>query len=299
MKKVIYTPTVTAFDKNQKIDLEANKRIIKHFLKSGVDGLVPLGSTGEFTAFNYEEREKLIELYADCVNGKIPIMAGTVSMDFHESIKLTNFVGELKLKGALVLMPFYFGANEQNIFDYFDTFASKTKTDIYIYNYPARTGSDVSANIILKLLKRHENIKGIKDTIGDVSHTKMLAKEILPLYPDFEIYSGFDDQFNDNIIAGGVGCISGLSNVAPDIWTSLVKAGNEKNFDDLVKYSKAIAKLMEIYSLDINFSLIFKMLLNSEGLEIEPRAIFPFDFVPEGNFQKAVQILKDARELAK
>ncbi len=299
MKKVIYVPTVTAFDKNQKLDLDANKRVIDFLIKSGVDGLVPLGSTGEFTAFNFEEKKSLIELYAKEAGGKVDVLAGSASMDFDESVKLTNFIHSLGLKGALVLMPYYFGANQDNVYEYYSTLASKTKCDIYMYNYPGRTTCDVAPETILKLLQNHKNIKGIKDTVGDVAHTKTMAKIVLSEFGDFEIYSGYDDQFCDNITYGGAGCISGLSNIAPDIWVNLVKSANEKNFDGIVKYSSALAKLMDIYALDANFSLIFKMLLVHQGVDIEQRAIFPYNKIADGNFEKAIEILNKARELAK
>ncbi len=299
MKKVIYVPTISAFDQNQKLDFEANKRVIDFLIKSGVDGLVPLGSTGEFTAFSFEERKTLIELYAKQADGRVDVLAGSASMDFNETVKLTDFIHSLGLKGALVLMPYYFGANQENIYEYYSTLASKTKCSIYIYNYPGRTTCDIAPETILRLLKNHKNIKGIKDTVGDVAHTKTLAKIVLKEFGDFEIYSGYDDQFCDNITYGGAGCISGLSNIAPDIWVSLVKSANEKNFDNIVKYSRALAKLMNIYALDVNFSLIFKMLLKHQGIDLEQRAIFPYNYIKDGNFEKAVQILNDARELAK
>ncbi len=299
MKKVIYVPTITAFDKNQKLDLKANKRVIDFLIKAGVDGLVPLGSTGEFTAFSFEQRKSLIELYANEANGKVDVLAGSASMDFDETVKLTDFIYSLGLKGALVLMPYYFGANQENIYEYYSTLANKTKCDIYIYNYPGRTTCDVAPETVLRLLKNHKNIKGIKDTVGDVAHTKTLAKIVLKEFVNFEIYSGYDDQFCDNITYGGAGCISGLSNIAPDIWVSLVKSANEKNFDNIVKYANALAKLMDIYALDVNFSLIFKKLLKYQGIDMEERAIFPYNSIKEGKFQKAVEILQQARELAK
>ncbi|CZE48351.1 dihydrodipicolinate synthase family protein [Campylobacter geochelonis] len=298
MKARIFTPTVTIFDDNQKLDLQANARVLDYLINSGIDGVLLLGSTGEFSAFSLEERKKLVEFCVKKVDGRVPVMAGVTSMDFNETLEMTKFVHSLGVK-AMVLMPYYFGANQKNIFDYYDAVAKKTDGDIYIYNYPGRTTCEIEAATLLNLALQNPNLKGIKDTVGNVSHTKELIKALKPKVEGFEIYSGFDDHFIDNVTAGGAGCISGLSNIAPVIWSGFVKAYNENDLTNLAKYAKAINKLMEIYALDINFSLIFKKLMNLEGLEINERAIFPYNFLADGLFEKAREILASAKEIIK
>ncbi|PAF44893.1 dihydrodipicolinate synthase family protein [Helicobacter sp. 11S02629-2] len=298
MKAKIFTPVVTAFNKEEKLDFKANERIWSYLIKHNVDGLLLFGSTGEFSAFTLEERKKLAKHCVEVVANKVPVKIGITSMLFSETLEMLKYVHELGAK-AVALMPYYFGANEQNVFDYYDTLAKASKGDIYIYNYPGRTTCDVGSEVLLKIANAHKNIKGIKDTVLNVSHTKDLIKTLLPKHPHFEIYSGFDDHFIDNVTAGGSGCISGLSNIAPDIWSGFVKAINEKNLSSLEKHSKAINKLMEIYALDINFSLIFKKLMNLEGLEINEQAIFPYNSLKSNLYEKACEILKEAKTLVK
>ncbi|PAF47880.1 dihydrodipicolinate synthase family protein [Helicobacter sp. 13S00401-1] len=298
MKAKIFTPTVSIFDENEKLDFEGNARVWDYLIKHGIDGLLLFGSTGEFSAFSLEDRKKLASYCVTKVAGRVPVKIGVTSMLFGETLEMLKYVHELGAK-AVALMPYYFGANDQNIFDFYDTLAKNTKGDIYIYNYPGRTTCDVNANVLLKLVDANKNIKGIKDTVLNVSHTKDLIKTVLPKHPHFEIYSGFDDHFIDNVCAGGSGCISGLSNIAPDIWSGFVKAINDKDLTQLSKYAKAINKLMEIYALDTNFSLIFKKLMNLDGLDISERAIFPYNSLKSGLYEKACEILKDARKIAK
>src|SRR5699024_4561483 len=101
--------------------------------------------------------------------------------------------------------------------------------DVYIYNYPANSGNNIEAQTILKLLHSNENLVGIKDTVADFSHTKEILETVLPEYPDFKVYSGFDNQFVKNNQYGGSGNISALSNMFPDVWSDWVKSANDNN----------------------------------------------------------------------
>lgn len=293
MKSVIYTPTVTIFDEKQRLNYKANEEVIKYLINSGVNGLVPFGSTGEFTAFSLEDKKELVNLYLK--NSSIPILVGTSSLVFSEVVELSNYSIKNGALGVLVVFPFYFGANQNNIFEFYDKLANSVDGDIYIYNYPARTGSDINVQTILNLIDKNKNIKGIKDTTAQIPHTKDIIKATKNY--DFKVFSGFDDHFIDNVLAGGAGGICGLSNIVPKIWSNFVKATNDENFKDISKYSKVINKLMELYSLDANFSLIFKKLMNLNGLNLNEVAIFPFNSLEESKFKKAKEILKEALEI--
>ncbi|EAJ1231307.1 dihydrodipicolinate synthase family protein [Campylobacter fetus] len=295
MKSVIYTPTVTIFDDEQNIDLKANARLLEYLCEFSLDGFVLFGSTGEFTAFDTEQKKKLIDLYLKI--SKYPLFVGTGSLNFKECVELSNYSIDNGAKGVLVVSPYYYAASQENLFDYYDKLAKMVHGNIFIYNYPARTGNDISSKTVLKLIERNTNIKGIKDTTPMVSHTKEIIEATKQ--HNFSVYSGFDDHFVDNIFAGGVGCISGLSNIAPDIWTKLVKSANNNDFINLKNCSSAINKLMQLYTLDANFSLIFKKLLNLNGLNLNENAIFPFNSLDEIKFEKAKMILEDARRLVK
>ena len=109
---------------------------------------------------------------------------------------------------------------------------------------------------------------------------------------EFEMFSGFDDQFLYNLTSGGVGCIGALSNIVPEIWSDLVKSTKEKDFDRVMALSKLTHALMPLYDLDSNFSLLFKKLMQHRGVEIEDRAIFPYNQMEEGVYKKA-EILLD------
>ena len=105
------------------------------------------------------------------------------------------------------------------------------------------------------------------------------------------MFSGFDDQYLYNLSSGGVGCIGALSNVVPEIWSDLVRATRNKDFDRTMKLSSLIHKLMPLYNMDSNFSLLFKKLMKHRGVELSDRAAFPYNQMTENIYKKAETIL--------
>lgn len=292
MKAKIITPTVTIFDDKGKIDIEGNKLLIKHLIDNGVDGAVPLGSSGEFTAISLDEKKKLIKLYVDESKGRLDLIPGTNSLNFDECVDLSNYAISLGVKGVLILPPFYYGISQAEVFHYFDVLAQRVKGDIYIYNFPARTGFDMSADTTFSLAKKHKNIKGMKDSTANLTHTKEVILKVKDLRDDFEVYSGYDDHFVPNVIAGGNGCIAAISNFEPKLWSDWVAAINDGSFHDVKAIGNIIDRLMPLYSVEMNFSHIFKKFLIDDGLNISEYTIFPFEELDNKDYEFA----KDLRD---
>lgn len=292
MKAKIITPTVTIFDDKGNIDIEGNKLLIKHLIDKGVDGAVPLGSSGEFTAISLDEKKKLIKLYVDESKGRLDLIPGTNSLNFDECIDLSNYAISLGVKGVLILPPFYYGISQEEAFHYFDVLAQRVKGDIYIYNFPVRTGFDMSADTTFSLAKKHKNIKGMKDSTANLSHTKEVILKVKDLRDDFEVYSGYDDHFVPNVIAGGNGCIAAISNFEPKLWSDWVAAINDGSFHDVKAIGNIIDRLMPLYSVEMNFSHIFKKFLIDDGLNISEYTIFPFEDLDNKDYEFA----KDLRD---
>lgn len=292
MKAKIITPTVTIFDDKGNIDIEGNKLLIKHLIDNGVDGAVPLGSSGEFTAISLDEKKKLIKLYVDESKRRLDLIPGTNSLNFDECVDLSNYAISLGVKGVLILPPFYYGISQEEAFHYFDVLAQRVKGDIYIYNFPARTGFDMSADTTFSLAKKHKNIKGMKDSTANLSHTKEVILKVKDLRDDFEVYSGYDDHFVPNVIAGGNGCIAAISNFEPKLWSDWVAAINDGSFHDVKAIGNIIDRLMPLYSVEMNFSHIFKKFLIDDGLNISEYTIFPFEDLDNKDYEFA----KDLRD---
>lgn len=288
MHKII-TPVVTVLDENEKPDYEANKKVIDFLVEGGVDGILVLGSTGEFTGLTREEKLDFFRFYGEYTAGRAELYAGTGSTNFQDTVSLSNEVYQMGYVGPMVIGPYYYGLDQEKIFIYYDTLAKALKGDLYIYNYPARTGHTVAPETMKRLLENNANIAGLKDSVSEPNHTNLSC--LAAQGHKFQVYSGFDDQYLYNLTSGGNGCIGGLSNLVPEIWSGLVKATNGKDFARTMELSLLIHELMPLYDMDCNFSLLFKRLMIHRGVDISPRAIFPYNQMPEETCRRAEMLL--------
>lgn len=297
MKYEIITPLLTSIQDDGDIDIDGTLNLVEYVIDGGVDGILPLGSAGEFTAFTFEQKRKFLTEIIKKVDKRIKVLAGTTSLVPQETVDLSNEVIKCGADGVVILPQFYFGLSDEEAFEYFSYMAENIEGDIYIYNYPARTGYNISIDVVLKLIEKYPNIVGLKDTIAETGHTQELISKTRLIRDDFRVYSGFDNQFSANIAAGGSGCISGFSNIRPKLWADWVKAANDNNLDEIHKYQKIINKMMDIYAIQTNFSNVCKNVLKREGMKINTKCMLPYDKITEDEIDRAFEILKDSEKI--
>ena len=269
MKAQFITPVITAFDKDLNIDIEANKNIWDFVIEGGVDGIILFGSTGEFFAISMEQKKELILAASEHINKRVPLIIGTGGMRIEETIELSNYCADLDVDGVIVVPPYYFALPEEGVEEYFNEVAKSVRTKIYIYNYPERTGYDISPELMLKLCRSNKNIVGCKDTVTNFAHTRELIKSILPEFPEFQIFSGYDDYFAHNVLSGGAGVIGGLSNVAPEVSTNWVKAVNNNDIEKVAYYQKQMDILASLFDFGVPFVPLVKKAMILRGIQIE------------------------------
>ena len=284
----IITPVITVFDQDEKPNYEGNKKVIDFLIKGGVDGILVLGSAGEFPNLSIEERLEFMKFYAEYVSGRVELFVGTGCVSYQDTLKLSKEAIKLGLT-PMIIGPYYYGIDQEKLFIYYDRLAKELDGDIYLYSYPARTGHSLEPETIGKLVRRNPNIKGIKESISEPNHTNRIFREIENY--DFTVYSGFDDQFLANASNNGGGCIGALSIIVPELWHDLVLSYNKKNYRLAIKLYNLIQKLMPIYDMDTNCSLIMKKLLVHRGVKIDDRAVFPFNQISETTLSKAKTLL--------
>lgn len=276
MKQVkIITPIVTIFDNNQKLDMQGNIHMIEHLISNRVDGILALGSTGEFAYLSMKEKKEAIDLYCKVINKRVTLFVGTGTMNAAETIELSNYAIQQGADGVCIVPPYYYGLSDNVIELYFDKIASEIKGNIWIYNFPDRTSNTLEPQVLLNLLRKHSNIVGYKDTVDNPQHTRNIICAVRDLYPNFSVFSGFDSHFLDNVSIGGAGCIGALSNLYPEVWSGLVKAYNEKDFEKVNELYGKILPLMELYAYRKNFPPIMKRALNLLGHSINETCRFP------------------------
>lgn len=295
MKANYITPAVTVFHKDGTINFEETGKVYEHLIKGGVDGILIMGSIGEFFALTMEQKKELIHFAAEKIAHRVRLLAGTTSMVFDEIIELSKYAKEAGTDGVIILPPYYFPISEAGLEIYYGKIAELLPDqDIYLYNFPDRTGYDVTPQVTLNLVKKYPNIKGYKDTQAGMDHTRELIKLIKAVRPDFEIYSGFDDNFAHNVLAGGDGCIAGLSNVLPELTHGWVEAFAKEDLQKVQEIQQKIDILMEIYQVGKPFVPYIKAAMEEKGIIENAASSFPFPEVTAEDRKQINEIMQKA-----
>ena len=275
MKAQYLTPVVTVLKEDGTPDLEGNKRVYDHLIKGGVSGLVIMGSTGEFFSMTMEDQKQLIDLAADYVKGRTRIFIGVSRMIAREAIELANYAYQKGLHEVMVVSPYYFKFTQEGLESFFDLIASNTPADIFLYNFPERTVHDISPELVLRLARKHKNIRGIKDTVTEMSHTSAIIRTVMPEFPDFEVFSGYDDDLVHNVMSGGAGVVGGLSNLIPEKCAEWVKTIENNDVAGMAKMQKYINRAMALYDVASPFIPTVKRAMRIAGLDISDACSAP------------------------
>jgi 4-hydroxy-tetrahydrodipicolinate synthase len=215
-----YTAVVTPF-KNGKVDEAAFERLVKSQIKGGVDGIVPVGTTGESPTLNYDEHVHVIELAVKFAGGKIKVLAGTGANSTKEAIWLTQHAEQAGADGSLQVAPYYNKPTPEGLFQHFHAIARATKLPIVLYSIPGRCGVEIGVDTVNRLAHDSVNIVGIKEAGGNPDRVSQLRAA---LGPDFTILSGDDSLTLPFMAVGAQGVVSVVSNIIPREVAHMVKA---------------------------------------------------------------------------
>jgi 4-hydroxy-tetrahydrodipicolinate synthase len=287
------TPAVTPLCPDGQIDFESCATLYNHLIAGGVDGIVVLGSIGEFFAFTMQQKKDLVRFAVETVQHRVPVIVGTTSMVFDEIVELSNYSIDLGAEAVMIIPPYYFYHTDESVIEYYGRLAEEIQGDVYLYNFPDRTGYEISPVVVRKLAEKHANIIGIKDTIGGVDHTREIIKQVKPVRPEFRVYSGFDDNFAHNVLSGGNGCIAGLSNLYPELTSAWVKAAREEDYANFQAVQQKIDKLMNIYAVGKPFVPFIKQALVEAGIIKHATASFPMPVATDAQKEQLKQIMTE------
>ncbi|MCL2880811.1 MAG: 4-hydroxy-tetrahydrodipicolinate synthase [Treponema sp.] len=228
-----FTALVTPMKESGEVDYEGFRRLVDFQIAEGIDGLVPLGSTGENPTLDDDEEDEIVAIAVKQAKGKIPVIVGTGSNDTRHMIKYTERAKREGADAALVVTPYYNKPNDDGLLKHFEA-AAKVGIPVIIYNIASRTGRNISAPLMEKI-SHIPGIVGVKESSGDIPqmsdiiHSIAMPRKAAGAY--FSVLSG-DDGFTLPLAAmGGDGVISVVSNLLPAKVKALVCACLEGKFE--------------------------------------------------------------------
>jgi 4-hydroxy-tetrahydrodipicolinate synthase len=215
-----YTAIVTPF-KNGQLDASALERLIRLQVKVGVDGIVPVGTTGESPTVDYEEHLEIIALTVKFAAGRVKVLAGTGGNSTSEAVYLTREAEKIGADGSLQVAPYYNKPTPEGLFQHFREIAHATRLPILLYSIPGRCGVEIGVETVRRLARECKNIIGIKEAGGSCDRVSQLRAA---LGPKFVIMSGDDSLTLPFLAVGADGVISVASNVIPRQVAQMVAA---------------------------------------------------------------------------
>lgn len=209
----VFAPVATIFDRDGELDLSAFSGNMAHYAQSPLDGVVILGSNGEYALLDPDEKLRLIEAGAQAVDGRKVIMAGTGVESTRGTIALTRQAAELGIDYALIVTPHYYKPRYDRaaVLAHYFAVADVSPVPVVVYVMAAYTGVDLAPGLVAEL-STHPNIVGVKDSGGNAPK---VGEMIAGAEPGFGVLAGSASFLYPALCLGATGGIVALGNVAP------------------------------------------------------------------------------------
>ena len=236
----------TPFTHNE-VDFDALRRHVKYLLDNNAKSIVVNGTTAENPTLTDEEKDQILEVVVNVVDGLVPVIAGTGTNNTQKSIQASVRAREIGADAIMLITPYYNKTNQRGLIAHFTTIADAVKLPVVLYNVPSRTNMTIDAETV-ETLSENEYIVALKDATNDFDYLEDL-KQRLNL-DEFALYSGNDDNIVDYFNQGGHGVISVVANVIPNAFQSLYDA--KQNDENIQSQFQPIQTLLDALAVDVN-----------------------------------------------
>ncbi|OUQ58886.1 4-hydroxy-tetrahydrodipicolinate synthase [Tyzzerella sp. An114] len=278
---------VTPFNEDETINYPELKKLIEFQIENGTDAIIICGTTGEASTLTDEEQIDCVRYAVEVVNKRIPVIAGAGSNHTAHAIELAQGCEKAGADAVLLVTPYYNKTTQKGLIEHYKMIAESINIPIILYNVPSRTGLNITPKTCYELSKI-KNIVAIKEASGNISQ----VAEIAALCgPDFDIYSGNDDQVLPLLSLGGKGVISVLANVAPRDTHDMVMSYLEGDSKRATKLQLDTLNLINALFCETN-PIPIKAAVNLMGFNAG-KCKMPLCSMEDKNFERLKEAMKD------
>jgi 4-hydroxy-tetrahydrodipicolinate synthase len=244
-----YTALITPF-RDGALDVPAFQSLIERQISAGVDGIVPVGTTGESPTLDIDEHIEVIRVAVEAAAGRCEVVAGTGGNATAEAIELTEAAETVGASGTLQVCPYYNKPSQEGLYRHFMAIAESTALPVMLYSVPGRASIEIAPETVARLAADCPTVVAIKEAGGSVDRVNQLVQAL----PDgFAILCGDDALTLPFIASGATGLVSVAANLVPDVMARLVRACLNGSFDEALALQKCYYPLMRgLMSIDVN-----------------------------------------------
>lgn len=285
----VIPPIVTPLDENGKINEIVLRQMVNFLIDSGVHGLFPMGTTGEFYAFDNDDYKRVIQIVKDETRGRVPVYAGTNHITTQKTIELIRICEEVGVDAISVLTPMFISQTQEELFTFFKEIAESTHLPIILYNNRAKTNININPETVRRLASI-PNIVGIKDSTGDmtnVAETIRLTRDI----KDFHMIIGRDTMIYAGFTYGATAAISSCANVAPKVAVEIYEAYIQNDHQKALEAQYKLAPLRIATNMG-SFPAVIKEGLNMIGIPVG-KCVAPIQDLTPIEKEKLASVLSD------
>src|SRR5208282_3036370 len=243
------TALVTPFKQDGSLDEPALRDLVRWQVESGIDFLVPCGTTGETPTLSHDEWLRVVDLTIDSAEGRVPIMAGATSNNTREAVAKTREISSHPgVDYVLTATPYYNKPTQEGVYQHFRAIAEASSKPLMLYNIAGRTGTNIETSTLLRLAET-PNILGVKEASGNIAQ---IAEVCASVPEDFLVFSGDDAVTLAVIGLGGAGIVSVVSNEIPAEMTRMTQAALSNDWDTTRLLFRKYLPLMQANFIESN-----------------------------------------------
>ena len=263
---------VTPMNLSGDVDFNSLENLIEWHIINGTHGIVSVGTTGESATLKIDEHLRVIEHTVKCVNGRIPVIAGSGSNSTAQAIETTTESKRIGADFSLLVTPYYNRPSQKGLLEHYLKIADSCDIKQILYNVPSRTACDILPKTV-KTLSKHQNIIGIKEALDNKERVNELIKFSEECSEEFLIFSGDDASFLNLLSSGGHGVISVAANIIPNIISEICNEYKD-NLEHAKDINERYQKFYDLLFIESNPSPVKWMLYKMNLIEnsIRPRA---------------------------
>lgn len=267
----VYCALLTAMDDDADVAVQMMAAHVQRLVDLGVDGVVALGTTGEFSDLTPDERDVVIQTVVRAVNGRVPMIAGVGALGTAEACAAAERAVAAGADGVLALPPLYWGnTNPDLLLRHFIAVADAASAPVVVYDYPAGGRSPLDPGLICDLAAKHPGIVGVKQTVTDLSLVEHMSSTVATRGAELVLGVGYEHLAVPSHLLGGRLLISGLSNFCTPLLKKLLSALDKGDAASALALHAQVLKLSAIYRLSSPPISAIKQAAQLAGMPIGP-----------------------------